>query len=348
MSNKSQHKIIFLADSGRQIGWGHYTRSKALADELTSRGAEVRFYLRGEIPTPPLGEHPVSILEGEITAFLQNVSPHVNTIVLDLYAFSSEILKSLEAWPVSVCIDDGNELEFHCHLLVNPNVNEEFIHRTGPSTKYLHGGKSIVLRPQFDNVPKRKCRKEAAHLIVALGGTDPANLTLWTIRLLKHKKDLGIQKITVLVGDPSIKERLTSMTSGDERFQILHGVEDVVSLLYEADVGVIAAGTLLYEAAVTGLPSLVVSLNEPQAREARAFANRRAIRYQGNYKAIRDRNWVEELRALIPWGVRQEMAKNSQLFIDGKGRGLVANAIMEFIRMQGTKAGSGMPPAFRR
>jgi spore coat polysaccharide biosynthesis predicted glycosyltransferase SpsG len=51
-------------------------------------------------------------------------------------------------------------------------------------------------------------------------------------------------------------------------YRVMYPVSDMFALMIEADIGIVGAGTLLYETMATGLPAVAVSLTEDQAREA--------------------------------------------------------------------------------
>ncbi len=329
MSSRKGHEVLFVADAGPQVGWGNYIRSRALAGDLAAAGASVHFYVRGVMPKLSTEKSPVGILNQDVSDFLLDRAGQAQVVILDLFEFSSEILKSLEPFPVSVCINDGNDLLFNCDLLVNPNVNEEFTHHSVSRTKYMSGEKHILLRPQFEDVSQRRCKEGPVRLFIAFGGTDPAHLTPWIIRFLKGTEQLPVQRITVLVGDDGLAPAVRNLAHGDQRFHILHGMDDVCSLLKDADVGIISAGTTLYEAAVTGLPVLVVSLNESQAREARAFQDKGAAVYLGDAVTLNGECLVKELKGLTGREVRQRMSEKAQALVDGQGRKRVAEAILE-------------------
>jgi spore coat polysaccharide biosynthesis predicted glycosyltransferase SpsG len=106
-------------------------------------------------------------------------------------------------------------------------------------------------------------------------------------------------------------------------------VDDVCSLLIDADIGIISAGTALYEAAVTGLPVLVVSLNESQAREARIFQDKGAAVYLGDARKLNVECLMKGLKGLTDRDERQRMAEKAQASVDGQGRKRVAEAVLE-------------------
>ncbi len=329
MSNRKHISAGFIVDVGGEVGWGHYMRSHALAIELISGGVEVDFHTIGSIDRSPEDGFIVSSNGRDKLATIEYLSQKVNILVLDLYEFTSEVVNRAAIFPVSVCIDDTSSELFKCDLLVNPNLNSNFTHRMGKQTTYLIGGNHIILRQQFDHVPKRNCNREASHLFVAFGGTDPANLTQEITDILKRINHTQVQKITVLVGDASTQKKIKKQTRNDRRFLVIHNTKNVCALLREADIGIIAAGTMLYETAVTGLPCLVVSINESQKREALAFAENDAIIYLGDAQSLNKEKLLDGLNQLENLNTRQKIVKKCQSLIDGKGRIRVANKILE-------------------
>jgi spore coat polysaccharide biosynthesis predicted glycosyltransferase SpsG len=260
---------------------------------------------------------------------IENLAREADILVLDLYEISLDVVERINTFPVSVCIDDMSSLQFKCDLLINPNLNDTFNHKIGQQTTYLNGGDYIILRRQFDDAAKRKCKQNASHLFVAFGGTDPMDLTKAVIDIFKRRKFPQFLKITVIVGDSRIQQEIKTQTRYDRRFQIIHNADNVCDLLQAADIGIIAAGTMLYEAAVTGLPCLVVPINESQKREALLFAEKGAIYYLGDVKSFGDGKLLEGLNQLESVRTRKKMADKCQAFIDAKGRNRIVDQILK-------------------
>jgi UDP-2,4-diacetamido-2,4,6-trideoxy-beta-L-altropyranose hydrolase len=323
-------RAVFVVDAKPEIGLGHCVRSRALATELENIGVSVSFHVRGVLPKGYNEDKSAPVL-GEIGS-LKDLAEQAHVVVLDLYHFSSQNMKDLRSFPVSACIDDGTRSFFECDILLNPNVNEEFDHQRAEHTRYLRGGRYIILRQQFDNVQPRRCREVASHFLVAFGGTDPMNLTPRVTKLLRDRRGFPFERITVILGDPSRSRIVKQLVRSDTRFTVVSGVNSICSLMCEADIGLVTAGTMMYEAAVTGLPTLTGSLNEPQAREARAFEEKGAARYLGDARDLRDEDLVNETLHLLSRRRRQRMAHAAQSIIDGKGRKRVADVIVETIQ----------------
>jgi spore coat polysaccharide biosynthesis predicted glycosyltransferase SpsG len=250
-------------------------------------------------------------------------------VIFDLPEFSPGLLESVEPPQVSVCIDDWNGLLFDCDVVINPNANREFVHRVAPHTRYLQGQSYVILREQFKGLPPRRCEEVASHLFTALGGNDCVNLILRVVHFLKRSAGSLFRKFTVVAGDGFGFQTLSEAVQGDGRFEILHGVEDMGTLFSSSDIGILASGTLLYEAAATGLPSLILSLDEPQAREARFFSAEEAAHYLGPAENLKSEMLTEGLVALTGRERRQRMADRSQSLIDGKGCKRCVDVILE-------------------
>ena len=329
MSDKKHIKAGFVVDFGEKVGWGHYIRSRALALELISRGVRVDFHALGDFVGSVEESFIVSTNGADTLSTIENLAGETDILVLDLYEFSLDVVERFYTFPVSVCIDDTSSLQFKCNLLINPNLNDTFNHKIGKQTTYLNGGDYIILRQQFDNVAKRKCKQNASHIFVAFGGTDPMDLTKAVIDIFKSRNFPQFQKITVLVGDSKIQQEITTQTRYDRRFQIIHNADNVCDLLQAADIGIIAAGTMLYEAAVTGLPCLVVPINESQKREALVFAEKGAIYHLGDVKSFGNEKLLEGLNQLENVRTRKKMANKCQASIDAKGRIRIVDQLLE-------------------
>jgi spore coat polysaccharide biosynthesis predicted glycosyltransferase SpsG len=79
---------------------------------------------------------------------------------------------------------------------------------------------------------------------------------------------------------------------------------------------------------VTGLPCLVVSLNETQSREAAALAARGAVLHLGALAGQSDETLAAGLLRCAAKAHRDGLARGAQALIDGVGRARVARGLM--------------------
>ena len=101
----------------------------------------------------------------------------------------------------------------------------------------------------------------------------------------------------------------------------------MATCMQSADLGLLAGGTLLYEAAVSGLPCLVVSLNAAQQRRrtrSRGSAPRTTwAASETSGRAGWERRSISSPRPRV----RGSMSSRGQALVDGRGCARVAQRI---------------------
>jgi spore coat polysaccharide biosynthesis predicted glycosyltransferase SpsG len=111
---------------------------------------------------------------------------------------------------------------------------------------------------------KRRTPDEARHILITLGGSDPADLTRLALRAFFEVA--GTSEIRVLIGPENPREealRAEARRVGLEE-SLLSGVEDVPGLLAWSDLAVTAAGSTCWELAFLGVPALTIAVAENQ------------------------------------------------------------------------------------
>ncbi|KPA15009.1 spore coat protein, partial [Candidatus Magnetomorum sp. HK-1] len=130
----------------------------------------------------------------------------------------------------------------------------------------------IILHPEFHEYKnkKRLINFTPKKIFVCFGGSDPKGLTLLTIPiLLKLKFSL---KINIIIGHAfSWKEKVLSLVDSDNRFCVSSGISNIANIIWQSDLAIISAGTLLYETCALGLPTIVIAQNKDQNHEANFF-----------------------------------------------------------------------------
>lgn len=182
-------RVVFRVDESNQVGLGHMSRCRALAEELVLAGAEVSFYCRGVRPASRtalqlLGVTVVDLVDER--AFLaQDWSSSV--VVVDGYQFDTDFWQMLVSAGVSrtVCIDDFRAIPYQSDIVIcyNEGVNAEQFD-LAPHTQLFLGGRYLLLRPEIlaaarlaDGPAPRRA------LMIAAGGTRQEQ---WVAGMLVH------------------------------------------------------------------------------------------------------------------------------------------------------------------
>ena len=253
MANKQ--KILFRADAGAEIGYGHFIRTLALADMLKDDFECVFFtqapseYQRKECEKVcRLVELPED--ETRFQLFLDSLQGD-EIVVLDNYFYTTEYQKAIKNKGCKlVCIDDMHDKHYVADVVVNHGLVEPDEFDCENFTRLCLGASWALLRRPF-LIPIKSIERKP-QLVICFGGADPQHLTDKVVSMLFSLK--LEQRIVVILGD-------TAFLSGENRKKvtILHNLsaQQMADLFEESAFGILPASTVSMEATSRGLPLLI-------------------------------------------------------------------------------------------
>ena len=255
--------IIFRADAGKNIGFGHFIRSLALAGYLKD-------YFQCEFFTFNPDEHHASeyqLLEiSKICKYHHIVAESINEfnktfidslsgdeiVVLDNYYFTTEYQKQIKDKGCRlVCIDDMHDRHMvadviftSCPLKINDFSLE-------PYTRFYGGIEWAFLRTPFLMAQNqlRTTNHDIKSVVIAVGGADPYGLTNKLAEILFSINPS--LKISIIAGDTvEISDKYSDIVSIYRRLS----AEGITNIFYKSDLGVFSASTICVEAIACKLP----------------------------------------------------------------------------------------------
>lgn len=322
-------RLVFRADASVTIGAGHVMRSLTLASLAQSRGHVVSFYAAHMCPqliqrASQLGielvrtQHPAgSRQDAEALA-----GTAADLICVDGYSFSSGFMRTLEATgALIVAVDDNLEIPVnHADIVLNQNPHATaMMYQHARHARLLLGTCFAIIREEVRaRIGRRAIRSKVEEVLVSMGGTDVAGMTIDIVRVLLRGTDL---KIRVAVGlDKVNSRRVQSIMSKHPDRIVAIQAEELPAALHSADIAVLAAGSTLWEAAALGVPTVAVIVADNQAASACAPSVATfAIVHDGREFDVTDR---------IVWSVsalakdrrlRSMMAEAGPALVDGDG-----------------------------
>lgn len=258
-------RIIFRADAGRDIGYGHFIRSLALASYLSDRFKCEFCTFNQDLLHPTEYQieeikkvcvyHPISAADlEEFNDKFNNIISKEDIVVLDNYYFTEEYQKLIRAKGCKlVCIDDLHNRHFVSDGLITVCPLSSCSFSKEPYTQFLGGLKYSFLRSPFLSVNRKgDTPDKPSTIVIAIGGADPFRLTEKIIDIIREcPSELTLH---VIAGDmvqlePSKKDNI-----------IIHRrltAEEIVGIFSECDLGVFSASTVCVEAMACGLRSAV-------------------------------------------------------------------------------------------
>jgi UDP-2,4-diacetamido-2,4,6-trideoxy-beta-L-altropyranose hydrolase len=343
-------RVLFIANAGSQVGGGHVMRSLTLARALVARGAACAFAASPDVDAildafaPEIPREPATSLDPEA---LCDTLTGVNfeAIVFDHYGLSRNEHAALSRGRPTLVIDDLADRPLGADLVVDSGPGRQALDYhllVDAETHLLLGPHYAPVRPEFANLrPATLAARRGRgvrRILVALGLTDAGGMTGRVVDRLRPR--LGAAQLDVVLGGgaPSLKS-LRRVAAHDPRLTLHVDTLDMARLTADADFGVGAAGSSLWERCVLGLPSVAVVVADNQRAAAAALAERHAAIVVDaglvDFETTLDRALV---RLSADAELRARLSDAAAEVCDGRGADRVAEAFLEVIAQRGARS----------
>ena len=310
--------VHLVTTAGPEDGGGHLSRALAMAEALTAGPAEVSLeILRGE---PSSGQ--ATRFDG-LGVAIRPPSDHAMVLV-DLP--DPNEVASRWPWRRLAVFDDRELLRGPVALVIQPSLA-----RWGGSAdpdRVLEGYAYAPIRASLRRLAAESPTEAAPpEVLVCFGGSDPADVGG---RLLPAIAGSGPWRTVAVLG-PAYRGRLDERGSDpDGPLRVVRDPTDLDRRLAAARVVVGGAGTMKFELALLGRPSILLAVADDQLPVGPPFAATGAARYLGDGRSIEPpavSDAVAELMADEP--ARAAMASRGRDVVDGLGAERIATALLE-------------------
>jgi UDP-2,4-diacetamido-2,4,6-trideoxy-beta-L-altropyranose hydrolase len=288
--------VVIVADTGKEAGLGHISRSSAVAVALSRRGIETRCYAYGA--DEPFERDGVSWtpLDGDD---LPSGSGRV--LVVDSYRLPAEVLSRAAAEKRLVVMHDHGEPPENAALVVSAAADPA----------------NAALRPSFWGLPERHIRHTVERVLVTTGsgsfGEAGPGLAEAVVAALPSA-------VVSLVRGPYADG------SSPTGVEILDAPESLLAPLLATDLVLSAGGQTMLEAAAAGTPCIAIPIVENQRRQAVRLAQLGAVKLVDLENApMRAVELAQDVDA------RRSLSRAGQLAVDGYGAVRIAFAISELV-----------------
>ncbi len=338
---KDRQRLFVRVDATPHTGLGHFMRCLALAEHWRDTGREATFIGRY---TPTLAARLAN--EGIANARLEtshpdrrdllatlDLVPNGALVVLDGYGFDYEYQQSLAYGRTLLVIDDTGHLPAYAgSMLLNPNIDaERVVYAQAPEHRLL-GARYALLRREFRTLRETLTVRSGSvgKLLVSLGGADAANCTLKVLAAIVHA-DIELEAVRVIVGplNPH-RAALDAFTDTYGWIGLVEDPADMSEQLSWADAAIASAGSIFFELAVLGLPSVLLAVADNQLPVGKAAARLGAAIFAGDARELDWRSIAAVLGGTL--GDERQMrslAANAVKLIDGNGVARVQDALLE-------------------
>ena len=340
-------RILFVADAGPEIGGGHVMRCLTLAQALRDRGAATAFMA----PPPAAGildlfagpEVGRIAARGADPAMLAEDAARAaegfDAFVIDSFRLDAASHRGIAQGKPTLIIDDLADRPLHGDLIVEPDPGIEardYVRLVPPGARLLLGPDYAPVRSRFaalrgETLARRSAQGPVRRVLVSMGLTDVGAITARVVdRMLPR---LGDASLDIVLG-PGVasQARMTALAARDPRVRVHIAVEDMASLMANADLCVGAGGASVWERCTLGLATVLVVLADNQAAVGAWLAEHGAVELAdaraGDFEAAFDRAFTSLMRN--PERVAR-LATASAKLCDGLGAPRVADAFLEII-----------------
>jgi len=353
----------FRVDSGFAFGTGHVKRCATLATSLRDRGVDVSFVCRRharatldrirslgfpvhELPSPPMPQLGSDSASWNGVSETQDASDTIEKLPCNLDWLIVDHYSCGHAWELAVrpycerlaVIDDLARLH-DCDLLIDPSwVGDATTTRYDPSsdsvTEMLLGPSYAFISSDYlayrDNARERN--EPVKRILVYFGGSDIANLTPLTLRVLTAHAFSHLAVDVVIGSTAGNKDGMKPYGSIGERTYVHRHLPSLAPLLASADLAIGAVGGTTWERMCLGVPTIAVILADNQRQTGKSLAAADLLCLLGEANSVNGAALAAALSSLLGDPVRrQRMADECRTLVDGEGVNRIVKTMSELL-----------------
>jgi UDP-2,4-diacetamido-2,4,6-trideoxy-beta-L-altropyranose hydrolase len=330
--------LIIRADASIAMGTGHVMRCLALAQAWQDAGGECIFAMTEATPSVEERVRSEKIETVAITARagspqdaaqLSELAGNARArwVVVDGYQFDVEYQGRVKAAGLKLMlIDDTGHADAYVADVVldqNAHASEDSYQHREAYTQLLLGSRYSMLRRDFRAWRdwKREISSLGRKVLVTMGGSDPENQTLRAIRALQRLQIEGFEARIVVGGsNPHFDSLELAAAGASQNLKLVRNTKNMPELMAWADIAVAAGGSVAWELAFMGLPTVFTVSTEHQRPIAEAAAMEGAGICFGALTAADEPSAAAAIEDLLRnASQRRTMAENGRRLVDGAG-----------------------------
>jgi UDP-2,4-diacetamido-2,4,6-trideoxy-beta-L-altropyranose hydrolase len=333
------------------MGTGHVMRCLALAQAWQDAGGRCIFAMAMSTPAVQrrLQEEGIEIEDLDVAAGTSedakqtgNVAARNNAVwmVVDGYQFGADYQSAIQQSSCRLLfVDDNGHAGRYCADVVlnqNSHANESLYARREPHTRLLLGPHYAMLRREFCvwREWKRKIRKTADKILIAMGGSDPENFTGRVIEALENVQESRLELVAVVGGsNPHLAQIEDVAAHSRHGIRLTADAADMPGLMAWADMAISAAGSICWEFCALGLPALLLPVAPNQVAAAESLQRMGAAKlFSGGGQCRSEQFCPEDLAReavdlITSASERQSLSHRSRTLVDGHGASRVVASL---------------------
>lgn len=273
--HKDKKHFAFRLDADARIGTGHLMRCLSIADELIYNSNVSCHFLCKKLISPlqkwiTKRGHLVYTVDHEDSALDTLAEIRPEGLIIDHYELGAKFESNASAFcKYILVIDDLANRHHRCDYLLdqgplrNPDDYRPWVNR---DCQLLLGLAYTLIRPEFRKFRKSKITSWSKGLI-CFGGVDPNNITLAVLKALAAKTQKEEIKWLVVAGaaNPYWQALKHFADKVQFKFKLIKQSDQIAKLMAKHDFAIGAAGTMAWERACVGLPTLAIPIADNQS-----------------------------------------------------------------------------------
>ena len=345
-------QIVFRADASSRIGTGHVMRCLALAEALMARDCIIHFicddvplFLLQLLEQKGITVHSIgvggdSVADADASKGIVSSLVSVDWLIVDHYDLDQNWEAQLLPLVGRVMVIDDLANRVHqCHLLLDQNFYLNADQRYGnwvpKGTKLLLGPKYALLGKAFSLArgegESNAARSDSVKRVqVCFGGADPTNECMKTLEALTPLMEGSGIAVEVIIGAAcKHHDEIKSFVSRHNWADLVVNASDIAQRMVMADLAIGAAGSMSWERACLGLPSIAIAVAENQILLGQHAATKGVHLFLGWHAGVAVQNLRNAIALLVEnESLRQSFARASREVCDGNGVGRVVKALL--------------------
>lgn len=332
----STKKLVVITEGGKEIGFGHITRTISVATQFLNFGYELHFIINGDncivdIMKPYYYE--IYNWQTE-TQELEKSVKNCQLILLDSMTILDNQIKQLESLQIPIIyIDDEKQRNilgrgFVVDWTILRDDNNSFVPKK-ENVHYFLGSLYTPLRKDFAEASANPINQEVKKIMITFGGSDIRNLTPFILKILNTNFP-DLEKDIIIGGGFNNINEIQEHTTHNTNIIYNATAKEMITSMQTSDIAIAAGGQTLYELAKIGIPTIGILLVENAKDDTLGWAKTGFLKYVGEFDSSSlQEDIIDAIRNLFSYNVRIQMQREGLKYISQNGAELLAEQILK-------------------
>lgn len=257
--------LLIRADSSSTIGLGHIMRDLVLAQQYPHANIifacqDLAGNIMDKIP------YAVHVLKSNTPEELIEVikDKNISRVIFDHYEIDHLFEKMVkESTGITIVSLDDTYQKHCCDILINPNIyaDEKRYHRLVETRTILRCGKEFLLIRDEFRTTEQKPKLPTNAIFVAMGGSDPRNLSMDIITALPATHTIHLITTTA---NPNL-DQLQSYSYKYPHLRLHINTQDMANLMHQCAFAIITPSSIAHEVMSMNLPFIAIQSADNQS-----------------------------------------------------------------------------------